>query len=400
MQRNRKVAAYLTLIIGAIFTLKACSHLPVKENFSQYPGFKTYFKDNPPQQQAASPSEKALLQRFKPRFYIAPESDAPIDFYRDYIGSGVLYDGASKIISETVSAQTLNEHKYDPTIVFRHHPRETSHQPRVFGRVDYDTLSILVNQDEIRHKLTYLTYHLVFAHSGLPAALPKWQSLLLGTFVSITDWHQLDHYTAVTIALDEQQQPIAVTLQQHNGLRTYLLGESLHWPDDDHVKIDVAQRSNELYPHSPQKTRHRAVSFPNRKGLRYLLSGENPPFIAADDITHGVLEVDYLLDYLPHNDAFYVFYGYLGERRLLPGRDGPPGAEYNTLPQFKDKSMQMISGYWRPDHSGDLQRFDTSMERENPFLSFFHHQKAVFYYNWKTLHARSPRDSLHTARLR
>ena len=60
-------------------------------------------------------------------------------------------------------------------------------------------------------------------------------------------------------------------------------------------------------------------------------------------------EVEYRLEFLPQTDAFYTFKGALGERRLLPGRSGPPGADYNTLPAFKPKARQMIAFHWTED---------------------------------------------------
>ena len=40
------------------------------------------------------------------------------------------------------------------------------------------------------------------------------------------------------------------------------------------------------------------------------------------------------------------FQGRLGKTRLLPGRTGPPGANYNSWPVFERPSDQLIAGYW------------------------------------------------------
>jgi len=147
--------------------------------------------------------------------------------------------------------------------------------------------------------------------------------------------------------------------QQHNYLRTYLLGEGegagrLALPADGHLAVDVAIRSNELYPHRAGPTRRRAVSFMDTDSARYLVSGEGPPWRAADDITAPAQEVEPQLAFLPPSDAFYVFQGWLGERRALPGRDGPPGADYNTLPALKPKALQLAAFYWYEDDPGYL----------------------------------------------
>ena len=71
-------------------------------------------------------------------------------------------------------------------------------------------------------------------------------------------------------------------------------------------------------------------------------------------IGDAVTEVAYELRFLPPSDAFYMFKGFLGEKRLLPGRSGPPGASYNTLPAFKPLHRQMIAFHWRdrdPDYA-------------------------------------------------
>ena len=82
------------------------------------------------------------------------------------------------------------------------------------------------------------------------------------------------------------------------------------------------------------------------ESARYLVEGMDRPWLAADDVTEPAREIEPELRFLPPADAFYVFAGWLGERRLLPGRDGPPGADYNTLPAFKSKAVQLALFYW------------------------------------------------------
>lgn len=66
----------------------------------------------------------------------------------------------------------------------------------------------------------------------------------------------------------------------------------------------------------------------------------------------GLDEAAYRLAYLPPSDAFYTFEGFLGERRRLPGRDGPPGADCNTLPPLKPLARQLLMGFWRDGDCG------------------------------------------------
>ena len=312
-------------------------------NFSQYPGFAEYFAANPPSAEPPGPADRALLRRFRPRLFVPAGHEGPIHFYRDYIAQGRLTARAS---STEVSQATLNRVKDDPRVVFEHRPTGKAPTPTLFGRVDREIATSAGAQGK-QSKFTFLTYHAVFRHSGLPAGLAGWQEFLLGLVASTDDWHQLDHYTAVTIALDESENPVAVTFQQHNYMRTYLLGQDLALPADGRLKVDVAVRSNELYPHRPGRLVRRAVGFLNGDSATYLITGRNKPFRAGDDITDSVREVDYALEFPPPADAFYTFKGFLGERRWLPGRSGPPGADYNTLPAFKPKVAQMLAFHWR-----------------------------------------------------
>jgi hypothetical protein len=113
--------------------------------------------------------------------------------------------------------------------------------------------------------------------------------------------------------------------------------------------------SNELYPHVPDRTRHRAVPFLTGTTATYMIDGGDAPLLSADDITDPAREIDYALRFLAPDDAFYVFAGRLGERRWLRGRDGPPGADYNTLPALKSRAAQMLVFRWY-EGDGDFAR--------------------------------------------
>ena len=325
--------------------LGACSD---ERNFSQYSGFAEWYAAHPPSDALPDPAERALLARYKPRVFLPEGHEGPINFYRDYIAQGH-FVGDEQATETTQKA--LNRVKAEPRVVFEHVPEGVPPEPVIYGRIDRAALPGC-------SPITFLTYNLVFRHSGLPAGLSWWQAVGLGLAGDLDDWHQLDHYTAVTLALDDQDGdlvPLAVTFQHHNYMRTYLLGDEvgagwLALPDDGRLAVDVAVRSNELYPHQEGRTDRRAVSFMSPQAAGYLITGENPPWRAADDVTDPAREVDPELVFLPPSDAFYVFQGWLGERRRLPGRDSPPGADYNTLPPFKDKAVQLAAFYW---HEGD-----------------------------------------------
>jgi hypothetical protein len=333
--------------------LAACSD---EGNFSQYPGFAAWYAANPPAETVPDTAGQALLARFAPRVFLPEGHEGPIDFYRDYIAQGRLRAGDQVIVE--VSQETLNRHKGDPAVVFEHTPADLPVHPVMYGRIDRAQLF------GCAAPLTFLTYHLVFRHSGLPAALPWWQSAALGLVGDLDDWHQLDHYTAVSLALMPDASgdlaPFAATFQHHNYMRSYLLGAGdgpgrLALPADGRLEVDVAIRSNELYPHRQGRVQRRAVSFMSPDSAVYLVTGKDPPWRAADDVTEPAREIDPDLMFLPPADAFYVFQGWLGERRVLPGRDGPPGADYNTRPALKDKALQLAAFYWYEDDADYLE---------------------------------------------
>ena len=347
VSRLTNVLRLFSAALALLVAHAASAQETIETNFSQYPGFETYLREHPPSDAMPDAADRVLLQRYRPRMFLAAGQDSPLDFYADYIAHGRLFGEDGELISASVDQDLLNRVKLLPRVTFVHERGERAHNPVMYGRID---------RIRAPASLIVLTYHMVFRHSGLPAGLPDWQGGLLSIVADLDDWHQLDHYTAVSIVLDASEEPFAVMLQQHNYMRTHLIDESLSWPADDRVAIDVAIRSNELFPHTPGRTRHRAARFMTAESLDYLMGFGPPPFPSADDITEPANEVDYALAFLPPSDAFYVFRGYLGERRSLPGRSGPPGAFYNTLPHLKPLHLQIGAGYWRPGSSADRDR--------------------------------------------
>ena len=156
--------------------------------------------------------------------------------------------------------------------------------------------------------------------------------------------------------LSPKQQPLALLLQQHNYLRLYLRGQDFEIPADDRVRLVAAIGSNELYPDTGMTAKHRAVSFIAADNIDYLITGNDEPWFAASDVADPQRDVDYQLDFIPPTDAFYTFNGHLGSQRWLPGRDGPPGADYNTWPQYKPLSTQLVLFNWRSDDLDALQQ--------------------------------------------
>jgi hypothetical protein len=311
----------------------------------------------------------------------------PIDFYRDYIAHGVLKDSKGNVVSTRVTRQQLNKYKDDYHVEFEHVPVESIHPPVVYGSIIRENIPFDSSPVQGHQQFTVLRYHIVFRHSGLPLGIPEWQEIALGLIANLNDWHQLDQYTAAFLVLEGDGQheanPFAVMLQQHNNLRTYLIGGGMSLPLDGRVVIDIAKRSNELYPHTPGRTEYRAVAMPDPEGMYFLLTGEKKPLLTGYDITESNQEVEYILDFLPPDDAFYTFKGFLGKRRRISGRSGSPGAEYNTLPQLKPMALQLFSGYWRDNHTGDVKRLESTIISKGDYVGFARLQGVEFYQNWK-----------------
>ena len=348
-------------------------------NFSQYPGFAEYFAANPPAG-AAGPADRALARRHAPRFHLPAGHEGPIDFYRDYIAHGYLVTGGSVRIDGPTPAE-LNRYRDDVRAEFTHVPEETKPRPIVYAAVERTRLWAPREPGGAAEEFTVVTYHLVFRVSGLPAGLSLAAAIPLTLVADLDDWHQLDHYTAAFVVLDPAERPVALTLQQHNYLRTYLVGESVEPGPDGRFDIDVAIRSNELYPHVPGRTVRRAVRFLDSDARAFMMGFGKRPMMSADDITDPDRSVDYELAFLPGADAFYAFHGFLGERRRLPGRDGPPGARYNTLPGLKPLPAQVLDGYWRQGNEGDWARYQRSRGNGSGPAGFARAQAAVFHRN-------------------
>ncbi len=340
--------AMRTLWLIVVLALTACTDTGEEDLEQSFRGqFEQWYRDNPPSTAEPSDAERALLARHMPVYFLGPDARPPVNFYDHYIVNGTLYDGDGEVLARAPDRATLNAHARNPKVRFIHDGPKGEYGPAVvYGRVDRDVLRLSGGPTS----LTFLTYTLVFETSGVLAGLPDWQELAISAIADPTDWHQLDHYVNVTVVLLEAQ-PVALMFQHHNYQRTWrLVGPAgpgrLELPADGRPRVDIALRSNEAYPHLGKPARWRAVSF-MESGARFLVMGEDAPMQSGEDVTDPARRLDDLaLVTLPHADAFYTFHGSLGEERTLPGRSGPPGADYNTLAGLKAPATQLVAAYW------------------------------------------------------
>tara|TARA_B100000315_G_C14588955_1_gene594703 strand:- start:2173 stop:3342 length:1170 start_codon:yes stop_codon:yes gene_type:complete len=341
----------------ALFTalLSIAISRPPTINFSQYEGFQKHFSVFPRHASEATNQERMLLERYRPRLFIGTGQEGPISFYDDYIAHGTLYNMRGDIIGHEPNRALLNTYKNDSRVVFVHMPSIRTTNPVVFARIDHADVP---GADVF----TFLSYHFVFRQSGVPLGMPHWILNVTSWFIDLRDWHQLDHYTMARVVLDRASNPVAVVLQQHNYVRSYILGRDMPFPSDDRITLDAALHSNELYPHLFGRHLRRAVPFMTSKNLSYLVTGKHAPWISTNDVTDPAHEVAYRLDFLPHTDAFYSFQGYLGKRRWFSGRSGPPGADYNTLPRFKPLAIELAAFNWREGNYKHMQHLINFIE--------------------------------------
>lgn len=378
----RGVAALSALCLGALLlgVIPGCHRPSTPWTFADFPGFHAH-RCNPTAGDQSDDTARRLLHGFRPRIVVTPGASWPIDFYRDYLPNAVLHDAeqAGKIVAIQVTREVLQNGAEQLRLYLdvQHVPdvRREGRTPIVYGRLYRELVSLSDgNGASISRRLTFLKYNVVFARSGLPAGLPwVYDQALRLVRLNPDDWHQLDNFSAIHIVLDEKDSPLAVLLAQHNHHRTYLIGCDLALPADGRLVFAAAQRSNELYPDRGETTPVRHRTIPWARYLEYLLSGEKRPWFTADDITYGRAaggeEVVYELAFLEPCDPFYTSRCMLGQYRpffgLEIGRNGPPGADYYTLPEFLPLGALLKASYLHDDDDEDIQAVRAAMDQQH-----------------------------------
>jgi len=366
--------------------------------FADYPGFSDYYgKRCDARRVPLSATDQALLQRFRPRFILPPKGQFPIDFYTDYLSHAVLRRRDDKrIVADPVTPELLATVKdssdyYLDLQLDRLRASASGQGGRglayaaphrqavVYARIYHQPVSFSTASGPVRRHFSFLKYNLVFAISGLPARLP-WGSETLLRLVGFDpeDWHELDNYVAATIVLDEREAPVAVILAQHNHHRSFMVGRHIPLPEDQRLVFDIALRSNELYRDSaaPRPVAHRVIRW--GLNMKYLLTGQDPPFLRAYDLTYGRqaggLDIDYQLQFLSPCDPFYTAKMMLGERRRLFGHyigwDGPPGADYYTIPLLLPMGNLLKASYYHEGEAEDIAVLTQAIDLKQQHMDF------------------------------
>ncbi len=374
---KRGSVGILLLLVLMLFSSTGCAKK--YHTFADHPGFEEYYRDrcaSPPPDPTAH--ERGLLEKFRPRFILPPGGAYPIDFYRDYTPYTTLRTWPGrKMAAAEVNRGLLLKHRLSRQVYLdfdtaryraegmdlRWDGKNSPPPPRepvVYGRLYRERVYFPDGKGGTEeHDLTFLKYNILFATSGLPAELSFGSRFLVGLGGFDTeDWHALDNFVAAHVVLDEAENPIALVLAQHNHHRAYLLGKDLPLPEDGRLFLDIALRSNEVYPASddPVPVRHRVIRW--SLYLEYLLSGENPPFLKGFDVTcgrkAGGREFPYELKILSPCDPLYTSEMLLGPPRpfwgVYIGRDGPPGSDYYSPPELLPMGNLLKFAYL---HDGD-----------------------------------------------
>ncbi len=387
----------LTVLIEfVLIAFTSCSgQRPEHKSFADYPGFKEYYKDKCTEETNLSfitKEEKDLVTKFSPVLILPPGSHGPIDFYRDYMPYAVLRRFSdNKIVREKVTPEILKEFQHNKKFYldFQYDnflkakfdkglskkvkdATNNTKNPVVYGRIYRERVSFPCKKDENCFRdLTFLKYNIVYPLSGLPAKLPLgYESLLKLIGLNPDDWHELDNFIAIHIVLDEEKNPIAVLLAQHEYHRTYLIGKDISLPPNGKITFNIALRSNEVYPASDAHVpiEHRVVA--SNFYLKYLLSGDEPPLLRGHDITYGIQaggkKIFYKLNFLSPCDPFYTATIILGEPRLFfrryIGRNGPNGANYYAIPQLLSLGNLLKFFYFREGEPDDIELLEHAID--------------------------------------
>ncbi|MBI1196183.1 MAG: hypothetical protein GC138_10105 [Gammaproteobacteria bacterium] len=366
-------------VLGIALVAGACSHHDATGSFAAYPGFKTYFTEHSPSGVTPSATDRQLLYRYRPLLYLAPVGQPPIDFYRDYLPATRLVDlDSRRVIADPPSRRDLQARIDDQRVMIDLIRPLGGIHPAAYGRLERRDFELPTTSGPVRRRFTFLSYSFPFAHSGLPSKLGFKERLLVSTAETLlgwdrNDWHELDVYTRCTLVLDERETPVVLILAQHNYHRAYVIGVDIALPPDGRIAITAAKGSNELYlaPRGAQPEVRRTVQFFDH--LDYVLSGDDPPLLRADDVVYGPhsggREVDYALQYLPDDDPFYRFQGFLGEVRpflgMYVGRSGSPGADYYTLPELLPMEKTMMFSYLHDNDRDDIAAVRRYLKGEN-----------------------------------
>jgi hypothetical protein len=368
------------VVLIGIFVLLGCSggidsEMAFIKDLESYPSRM----GNWPQE---SPNTLKLLQKFKPRIFIAPESYIPISFYRDYLIQCVVRQRKSPHNTQyqRIDREILQDIQFSPKLYLDYRVSARTARlfevkdvhPEMYGRIYTD---YLISGDH-NIPLIFLKYSLIFPYSGLPAGVEGIKRMGSHFIGDPLGWHELDIHGAIHIVLNgNTRQPLGVLLAQHNHHRIYLGGKDFKWPDDNRVSISFSQYSNEPYLLKDDSSYHLERTVGNPMNIDYLfgVTDQAPLGAGLDKIYSkkgGAREVPTELVLLPLNDPLYKAWIPLGNIEKIWGlwktwyRRGPPGIDFYTIGSLKN--LADLTAFWFIDPAD--QKFFALLEKN--FRSF------------------------------
>jgi len=392
-KRKTLLRCALLLLCLLLIPLACCSNFkPLDHRFAKAVDAIPTSMRAWPQNEART---RSLLDRFRPRLHLAPDSYRPLDFYQTYLPDTRLVTVDGEVIAQPPTREQLitlkrsADHYLDYLIPPEEAlDRKNSGTPApVYGRIYSDTLKPDLD-------LIFLKYSVVFPYSGLAADTDGIKGTAARLLGSPKAWHELDIHGAIHVILDAKtEKPLGLLIAQHNHHRTFLVGRDFDWPADDRVPIVFAYLSNEPYLlRSTDLAQRSERSIGDPRTLAYLVGrDDNAPLSAGFDrvITPagGAEEIETELQLLPLDDPLYTSWMPLGARRKALNLvelfffSGPPGIDYYAFGDLKNLADLAAFSDIDPDDDTFFELKDQHFKdfKDVDFKPILNHQRKRFY---------------------
>lgn len=299
-----------------------------------------------------SSSDKELLAKYNPLFWIPDKACGPMDFYRQYVPRLV-----SEVKGQHIrgSRQSLKTYERVLSVKWEIESPPDCVESKTPPLYAYAWDETMIGEDgATSYPIKVLKYAFAFYKSGLPSKQPT--LLKLGRVLGNPNrWHYLDIHGAVFILLNQRQEPFALVLAQHNHFRTYVVGHDIE--SADKLNICYAKRSNEPYLCDENQKSHPTA--PTFRNMEWIITGKNKPFLGAWDVLPSEdkrTRVNYTLEYLPSRDPLITSWNSLGPDIKIWGlfhsffRNAPPGMAIYNLPDLKPVWKTAQAFYFDPNN--------------------------------------------------
>ncbi len=311
-----------------------------------------------------------LLNRYHPDIYIGNGSARIVDFENFYLNNSALKKGRKIIKPAPITAADIkaveNDRDYHSDYLGLHQimDKNAPIDAPLYGRIYEETLPAYPPLNLPARDVLVLKYSAVFTSSGLPMGLTFMQRFFASLAGDLTIWHELDIHGAVQIIIDrETLTPMILLLAQHNYFRSYIIGHDVMMPDNQHINICYAVRSNEPYICPETTTSYRTVGNPS--ALEFVLTGKKKPLVDGGyDLVYAADESQKMqvrVKQLKPDHPFYTAHIPMGDIRKLFGiiptwfRRGAPGADLNAPKNLRNYS-KLAQIFYLQDGDAEIAR--------------------------------------------